>query len=610
MCGILGAVNQSFDDSVLDLLQSRGPDGSGLSSATIGSHRLTFGHRRLSILDLSPAGHQPMRTPCGQTMLTFNGEIYNHLELRKNLPGVAFRGHSDTETVLHAIAIEGILAVRDFNGIFAFGLLDQVRSKLYLARDPFGVKPLYYFLHDNTLVFSSEIKPILALVQDAPDPAHLAELLRLRYLPAPDTLFRKIKKVRPGHIVEIDLARAELVGTEYPYFSAPAAADHISFDDAVDRYGELFQGAVRRQLLSDVEVGVLLSGGVDSALVAAHACRDRSYRMKAFTIGFSMPDGADETASARETAGLLGMDYFEARIGFNDFLDKIRECTAVVEEPLATTSLIPMFTLAKLASDSVKVVLSGQGADETLGGYGRYRGEQIRALWPGAPFDLVHALAKGCGLRHEQMLRGLRSFGKAGDIERFISAYTVFEQEDIVALIGEEDALSSERLRYCYDLLGCDGLKTGAERMMRLDLRTNLADDLLLYTDKITMHHSLECRVPMLDLELVRFVESLPASYRVGLLRGKIIHKKYAAKVLPEKIVNRPKQGFASPTNLWFKNGNVLRDIFQDSSSGFTSYFDLNVVNRIISEHEKGFNRERQLFLLLSISAWMAEFAH
>lgn len=609
MCGILGAVNQSFDESTLDIIKRRGPDGSGLCSFTAGSHHLNLGHRRLAILDLSPAGHQPMQTPCGQFSMVFNGEVYNHLDLRNKLHGVAFRGHSDTETILHDIAHRGIHAVRDFNGIFAFGLVDMKQAKLYLVRDPFGIKPLYYVHQGNSLVFSSEIKPILSLVNDTPDVANLAELLHLRYVPAPDTLFRNIKKVRPGHIVEVDLTQTTISLSEYPYITAPATGNSLPFAEAVEQYGVLFERAVKRQLLSDVEVGVLLSGGVDSALVAALAGQNSSCRLKAFTVGFTDDDDADETAAARETADLLGMEYFETRISFSDFLDNIRTCTEIVEEPLATTSMIPMHSLAQLAANSVKVVLSGQGADEALGGYGRYRGEQIRKLYPGAPFELLHRIARGSGLRNEQMLRGLRTFGKTEDIDRFISAYTVFGEDDISALIGERDRKSPELLRYYYELLNCQEMGTSVERMMSLDLRMNLSDDLLLYTDKITMHHSLECRVPMLDMELVRFIESLPASYRVGLRNGKIIHKKFSGKVLPEKIVSRKKKGFASPTKRWFRNGNALREILTETTSKFTSYFDRNVVNRIIAEHESGYNRERHLFLLLAIFYWLSEYA-
>src|SRR4051794_28288763 len=221
MCGILGTVNRFFDESTLDLLRHRGPDDSDITQSIVGDHLVTFGHRRLSIVDLSPAGHQPMSTPAGKHVIVFNGEVYNHQELRNSNDPMCYRGHSDTETILHRLAQRGVQAAADFNGIFTFGFLDVDGRKLYLARDPFGVKPLYYWADNGSFVFSSELRPLREFVEDSIDPANLAELLSLRYVPAPDTLFRRIKKVRPGHIIEVDLGAPRLAVHEYP-FTRPA----------------------------------------------------------------------------------------------------------------------------------------------------------------------------------------------------------------------------------------------------------------------------------------------------------------------------------------------------------------------------------------------------
>ncbi len=216
MCGILGTVNRFFDESTLDLIQHRGPDDSAITQSIVGDHLVTLGHRRLSIVDLSPAGHQPMSTPADKHFIVFNGEIYNHQELRNGNGPVDYRGHSDTETILHSLAQHGVQAAGQFNGIFAFGFLDVEERRLYLARDPFGVKPLYYWADSGSFVFSSELRPLREFVDDWIDPANLAELLRLRYVPAPDTLFQRIRKVRPGHIVELDLSSPRLAVREYP----------------------------------------------------------------------------------------------------------------------------------------------------------------------------------------------------------------------------------------------------------------------------------------------------------------------------------------------------------------------------------------------------------
>jgi asparagine synthase (glutamine-hydrolysing) len=550
-----------------------------------------------------------MQTSDGRFLIVYNGEVYNHTDLRREFKGVGFHGHSDTETILNCLAANGIAAVRRLNGIFALGLVDVRGERLYLARDPFGVKPLYYYHRGKYFVFSSEIRPIQKLMDDSVDPANLAELLRLRYSPSPDTLFRQIKKGRPGHIVEVDLSREDLSIREYPFIEPPTEGIPISFEDAVEHYGELFERAVERQLMSDVEVGIFLSGGVDSALVAAFAQKHTTGRMKAFTVGFQDKDKADEISDACETASAIGLEHIHTRIGFEDFFDSIRKCTVIVEEPLATTSIVPMFHLAELAARSVKVVLSGQGADESLGGYARYQGELYREYIPPSFAKVALPALEAAGLRNDKILRGLKSLGEERDLERFLSWSDVFNDEEIVRLTGERDGRSRERIQYFYDLLQCRDRKNSAERMMSIDLRMGLSDDLLLYTDKITMHHSIECRVPMLDLELVRFIESLPYDYRVGMRRGKIIHKRFARRVLPKHIVHRRKKGFLSPTKSWFRRGDLLREILINRSSHFASFLDLGEVERVIKEHENGFNRERHIFLLLSLYYWFAEYA-
>lgn len=550
-----------------------------------------------------------METASQQHVIVFNGEIYNHSILRGGMREVPFSGHSDTETILHAIARRGIGAVRDFNGIFALAFLDRGQEKLYLARDPFGVKPLYYCQSGDTLVFSSEIKPVQALVRDEISPENLAELLRLRFSPSPDTLFKNIRKVRPGHVLEVDLKGPRLTMREYPFAAVPQPGSSLSFEAAVSRYGELFEQAVERQLMSDVEVGVLLSGGVDSALVAAFAQKRSGRPLKAFTVGFLDQDDSDEVADAAETAAYLGMDHHVTRIGFDDFLNTVKNCVGIVEEPVATTSVIPMFYLSELVSGHLKVVLSGQGADEYLGGYGRYQGEIYARLLPSFIVKCLQPLVSAAGVKNAQLLRGVNTLRNTDDQKRFLEAYSVFAPDEIKRLIGFDDLRSESRISYLYEVLGCSRMTEAVERMMSLDMRLNLADDLLLYTDKITMHHSIECRVPMLDLNLVRFVESLPYHYRVRLRRGKIIHKAFAQKALPASIIHRKKKGFQSPTRHWFSKDNVVRDILLDRSSRFSAYFDNAEVTRVLDEHAKGFNRDRHIFLLLSLYYWMERYA-
>ena len=435
---------------------------------------------------------------------------------------------------------------------------------------------------------------------------NLAELLRLRYLPAPDTLFKNIRKVRPGHVVEVDLCDSRLKIRHYPFIGAIGSGAPVQKRaEALERYGVLLEQAVKRQLMSDVKIGVFLSGGVDSAIVANIAQRHAGYAMKAFTVGFAEGSTADEIEEARETALVLGLDHHVVRMGFSDFLDLLPRISRIVEEPLATDSVLPMFHLAALASIHVKVALSGQGADESMGGYRRYRAELIRSVIP--KFADPMATRAFARVRDDGVLRGLSSIAEPDDQVRFESVYKVFSADRITRLIGHDSPKAGERIRYFYDLLECSRQRHSAERMMSLDLRMNLADDLLLYTDKISMRHSVECRVPLLDLDLVTFAESLPAGYRLDCFRGKTLHKRFARRLLPASIVDRKKKGFLLPTESWFKETKVLRNILLNRSSRFATYFDLGEVDRVLHEHTAGRNRKRHIFLLLSLYYWMEE---
>lgn len=605
MCGILGSVNLHIDGRTLDLIRHRGPDGRGLTELQCGSHRVTLGHLRLAIVDLSENGAQPMSTADGFHHISYNGEVYNHEEIRRDLPDVSFRGHSDTETLLEALNTFGIDSVERFNGIFGLAWLNQRDQKLYLVRDPFGIKPVYYSIQEDRLCFCSEMSPLREVSDESIDETGLSSLLKLRFAPSPHTLNDGIRRLRPGHVLEVDLSADKLSWREFPFIGKRKQTGSLrpAFDTAIDDYGRIFDEAVSRQLMADVEVGILLSGGIDSALVAASAQRYSDYPLKAFTVGFKggETDEVDEIDAAEETAELLGLEHHTTRIGFDDFLDVLRQCVQIVEEPLATTSIVPMHFLSQLAGEHVKVVMSGQGADETLGGYNRYQLELWRKFVPAIFARLGLRTASLLGLKNDTLLRGLRALREPNDIARFLSAYEVFSDEQIFSLTGLKVNSPREAIEYLYDLLGCRELDTSVERMMTIDARLGLSDDLLLYTDKITMRESLECRVPMLDLDLVAYIESLPYNYRLKLGGAKIIHKAYAERTLPSSVVNRPKLGFQSPTKHWFKNEELLRSMLLDTSTAFAEHFDLEVVEAVIQQHQEGFNRERQIFLLLCL---------
>jgi asparagine synthase (glutamine-hydrolysing) len=612
MCGILGSVNIIFDQHLLDQIKHRGPDDSGINRYDLKDHTVMLGQRRLSILDLSPAGHQPMISECGNYSIIFNGEIYNHQQLRDRLTKeIIFKGHSDTESILHYLIENGIRGVKDFNGIFAFAFLDLKMNKLFLARDQFGVKPLYYYKEINSLLFSSEIRPItLKMSCKQLDKDALACLLRLRYNPSPSTLYQNLKKIHPGHYIEVDLTFDNISILEFTYLEK-ASIEILKHkkSNEIEKYGQLFEEAVNRQLLSDVPVGILLSGGVDSAMVAAIAQKYSNTPLKAFTIGFEGDHYEDEIQDAAKTAEFLGLEHYVKKISFEDFLLKFKECSKIVEEPLATTSIIPMYYLAELASKHVKVVLTGQGADEPLGGYPKYKSELLINNIPESIQKLMKGLLSGFHFKNEKLERGLNTLGISNELKRFITNYEVFSNSEIKELINYSDTTSIERIRYFYKILGLRDKKHSVERMMALDTRMNLSDDLLNYTDKVTMNFALECRVPILDLDLINFIETLPYQSKLSLTKGKIIHKAYAKKLLPDEIINRKKKGFASPTSHWFKSESVsIKNILLNKNTQFAEIFNQKKVAEIILQHENGYPKEKQIFLLLGVYYFLDNF--
>ncbi|MDM1517187.1 asparagine synthase (glutamine-hydrolyzing) [Myroides odoratimimus] len=600
MCGILGSINIPFGKDTLDTIYHRGPDSGAIENFSIGGNSIYFGHRRLAIVELTEAGYQPMSTVDCDYTIVFNGEVYNHLELREKLKEVSFKGNSDTETILYYLAKFGIEGVKDFNGIFSFCLLDKKNKKVYLVRDHFGVKPLYYLLEEsNKLLFSSEIRPLRHYKGKLKiDQENIAELLKLRYNPSPDTIFQGILKVRPGHILEYDLEKSSI--DVYSYINPVAIVKNYSFSKAVDKYGQLFEDAVKRQLMSDVEVGALLSGGIDSALVTYFAQKHSSDRIKTYTVGFEENEYANEIDDAQRSAEFLKTDHNNVIISANNFKKIFEETCRIVEEPLGTTSILPMYYLNEAVSKDLKVVLTGQGADEPLGGYTRYKGEILADKFPSFMFQLMKPIANYS--KKERWIRAAQSLSIKNDVKRWENIYALFTDTEINTLINHSDYKSYDRICYYYELLKCKD-KKGVEGMMAVDLRMNLADDLLMYTDKVSMNFTIETRVPMLDVELIKFLESLPYDFKIADGKTKRIHRAFAEEILPTEIINRPKKGFMSPTEKWFREdlGEYYIQMIKESDSPYFELFNKSAVLDIFEQHKKGFNREKQIFTLLSI---------
>ena len=615
MCGIAGVVlgaGQSTNATTsLDSLRHRGPDGFGHTTVDLGDSRVWLGHTRLAIQDLSEAGAQPMASEDGRWLITFNGEIYNHLDLRRELKPT-WRGHSDTETIVEAISVWGVeQTVKRLNGIFAFGVLDRREGKLYLARDPFGVKPLYYASTPGGFGFSSEVRSLSVVTGQrfAIDRVSLSTFFSLRFVPSPHTLLSGVSRLAPGHIV----CHSVQAGTcDLTCYTAPVGTMFSgSEEEAVELYQTHVAAAVRRQLLSDVPVGVLLSGGIDSALVAAMAV-NAGFAPPCFTVGYRDQTSACEIDDAAHTAKVLGLPHHVVRVDHEQLWSALQLAVASTEEPLVTTSALPMWYLCQEARKKVTVVLTGQGSDELMGGYRRYQGELIREL---PLFKLVSKLARPAlawlpGIS-DAAERSIRSASMADVVQRFESEYCVFTAAARQRLVrsagpGRAPEAISQWLRWA----GTGRNLTAVEQMMCIDARLGLSDDLLLYGDKVSMAHSLEARVPLLDTDLANFAESMPRNFKLRLNRSKVLHKRMAHRFLPASIVHRPKKGFQVPFSDMIRG--AWRERCAEALFSRSSLADLGIersaVEELWGEHQRGFrDRSRQLFALVGLGTWVRE---
>lgn len=612
MCGIVGSINLSLDEKTLTYITHRGPDAQAMVTVPVGNNQIFLGQTRLAILDLTEAGSQPMFSQCGNYAIVFNGEIYNHLELRQRLSGVSFRGHSDTETILYYIAERGIEAIKDFNGIFAFGFLDIKKGKLYLVRDHFGVKPLYYWFSGQKILFSSELKTIVYhpayQSTKATNLNALDTFLTFRYNPSPQTLFEGIHKLPAAHYIDIDIESHRHQFCNY----WPFVPQHIkiSESEAIEHYQFLVERAVKRQLLSDVPIGLFLSGGIDSAALGYLMQKHATYKIKTFTLSFEEAGAFNELAEARKTAKFIDSEHYEVLISQNDYVDFLNKSYYYTEEPIAEPTIPALYYVSNLASKHVKVVLSGQGADEPWGGYKRYIGEKLLTDYSLLAKTIPWNLLLGIFPRNESVRRASHAAEATGDLERFINIYSIFTPEQKQLLFKKElyQHIKNEHfeiIKHLYDRVA--DWDDSLSKMLYIDTRTMLPDNLLLFNDKITMSKSIENRVPYLDIDLVEFVESLPISYKINNFQQKYVHKKAMSKWLPQEILNRKKKGFLTPVDSWFQGNlnNIMEEIITSSDSACNQYFEKDYLRRLFKEHhEKKANHSRHLFSLVSFELW------
>ncbi len=630
MCGIAGFVLGSTErdqqkvelQGMLSAISHRGPDDQGEWF----DRCIALGHRRLSILDLSPAGHQPMDSVSQRYVIAFNGEIYNHDALRNQLAtmGYGFRGHSDTEVLLALVEQHGLEeALRRCVGMFAIALWDRKERVLQLARDRFGEKPLYYGWHGGAFVFGSELKALKAHPSFRPeiDPEAVSLLLRYGYIPAPYCIYLNTRKVCAGEILTLSLADASRSVEDvfrwervHRYWSSAAVLENGvrngfkgSFTDASRELEVLLSQAVKGQMQADVPLGAFLSGGVDSSMVVALMQAQSLHSVKTFAIGFD-DNRFNEAQHAKVVAAHLGTDHHELYLSHQDALDVIPLLPEIYDEPLADSSQIPVYCLARMTRSKVTVSLSGDGGDEIFGGYRKYQlGSKLASLpcrralaglLGFAPLALMESVERkfSAGRMLSPRVSTLRHWLSAPDFQDLAGRLSELNREAGSLMIKE----SSPKIVRQH-APGAGFLRTA----MLEDSESYLPDDVLAKVDRATMAVSLESRAPLLDHRIAEFVASLPEDWLVDAKGGKRILRDVLYRHVPAALVDRPKQGFSIPLATWLR-GELLEwagDLLEGNSRG--DLLQMERVREVFADHRAG-RRDcsAQLWPILSLLAW------
>lgn len=644
MCGIAGLVDRSLGDGELgsvvrgmaDTLIHRGPDSSGAwVEAGAG-----LAHRRLAIIDLSPAGHQPMLSHSGRYVITFNGEIYNFRDLRRRLEaeGAGFNGNSDTEVFLAAVESWGIRkALNEAVGMFAFGLWDRREQELVLARDRLGEKPLYWANDGRRLAFASELRALRQIggLCGAVDADSIMLFLRHNYIPSPRTIFTGVRKVPAGTMLIARFQEACRI-EESAYWSvaeACAAGARAPFrgsmQDAVEALDALMRNTIRNQMISDVPIGAFLSGGIDSSTVVALMQAESPRPVRTFTIGFK--EGAfNEATAAEDVANHLGTDHTTMYVTPQDALDVIPKLPGIYDEPFADSSQIPTYLLSALTRRHVTVALSGDGGDELFCGYNRYvwartvwRGMSLvprpvrrlmaRTLGGASPVELDRFLAPAmkilparmriphAGERLAKLAASLDVDEPAGIYLRFLSHW---HNPREIALHGVEPQTGM------WTLPSAGGIEAFTRHMMRIDAGNYLADDIMVKVDRAGMAVSLEGRVPLLDHRIFEFAASLPIGFLLQGREGKQVLRHVLYRHVPKRLVDRPKTGFGVPLETWLRG--PLRewasDLLAPSTLRRQGIFKPEVIDRYWQQHLSGGRAwHYQLWDVLMLTAWMED---
>ena len=601
MCGFVGFCSKNVKDrNVIKEMNNqiihRGPDSDGYYF----DKDVNFGFRRLSIIDLHE-GSQPILNESCDTAIIFNGEIYNYQELREDLvaKGYKFKTHTDTEVILHGYeeyGEEGILA--KLRGMFAFTIWDSKKEKLFGARDHFGIKPYYYALLDGDLLFGSEVKSFLKYpkFKKEVNEKALKHYLVFQYNPLEETFFKGVKKLRPGHYYIYENGKMEIK----TYYNLTLDYKDMTFDEAVGKIEKEVEESVKYHKISDVEVGSFLSGGVDSSYVVATALPD-----KTFSVGFDNK-GFNETMYAKELSDSLGIKNFAKLITPDEFFEGINKVQYYSDEPHANLSSVPLYFLSKLASEQVKVVLSGEGADELFAGYNDYADALPQRMYRKLPFSLRHKLyLKYKDRKHFRGQTIILKYGQKVE-DRYIGPAEIMSDELANSLVTSKykNAETSRDLtkKYYDEVKNMDDVS----KRLYLDMKMWIVEDILLKADKMTMANSIELRVPLLDKKMWELARTIPVRHKVHNEITKYAFRRAAKNKLPEDWAKRRKLGFVVPFVLWIKEEKYYKIVKEVFNKDFVSeFFDKDKINKLLDDHFNGItNNGRKVYTIYTFLKW------
>ena len=627
MCGITGFILKNKKDSfiykeriidALRVINYRGPDDFG----TYFSDDVALGHVRLSVLDLSDAAHQPMLDSSEQFVISYNGEVYNFRELKQSLlaQGHIFHSHSDTEVVLENFKAKGVESFSQLNGMFAFSILDKINNKLYIVRDRFGIKPLHYYEDENGLYFGSEIKSILSLVNGSIDINKdvLAEWSFYGSALGENTFYKNVKKVLPGHYLEINLDTKEINCHSYwlpESLPSKTLKQTGGLSQVVKNVKMLLEQSVKRQLVSDVPVGVFLSGGIDSSAITAFAAKHYEGKLKTYSVGFDYDKGINELPKARKVAKKFETEHHELKISGYDLADTVELLVEHHDSPFSDAANIPLYLLGQKVKNEVKVVLQGDGGDELFAGYKRYQTLSSSWLWR----PVIPLLAAT-----HNILPHNKSFYRR---QRYLNALKSKSDAELMALILTTEDKSNSPLRIFSKDVRKELEKSNpfkayvkcnqrfknmdlVQRMLFTDTQIILPDIFLEKVDRSTMATSIEVRVPFLDYDLTDYVMSLPSSLKIKRGQKKWLLKQALIGLVPDDILFGPKTGFSVPYQYWLKG--PLNELFYDKLAEIEAsgnlLLDGKQIRNLMSEHLSG--KKEHGFLLwktLNLMIWLAK---